>query len=1801
MSSSGNTEARELNLIGKVELKIALVDSDEALQAILKTYLPPLLLKLASDSVAVRNKERLELLPAILKGLHANYHESPKHAATLFNLFLKLLHSISLPSRGDNEDSALRGRFGFSEKPEDASFLADWSGKLVLFSPGKPPSTRGPGLTEDDYNFLQLYGKSDTWNPGVSDGMNLSETKVVCIRFVASGAFTDQERFLPALFASADTNSRISDVGNDMLKRATSAISLEDMTLIRNLYNLYLGSGGTTGSLPARPALQTKILTFLSRSSAASSFVEDSTKIIQDGLAHEPQAQTNGNVQGSKKGLEISRLRGQIFAFTNWLARISSPRDIATFAPTLVSHLRTYIQDQGWPRPRTEGPLDAGELASRSYGYESIGLLASACADTLLLEPSLELLRWLMTSLSEDSSGVEISMSIENALGSIIRAFGGRPILELQDSLAALFMHHMSLVPTVGDENSTGIVRSTKFVSLRFANRCLSYSNIDGRYIDILSLRGHDVDRSEVLEEGRKGLDPYWHRVLNPSQKQESVNSGAVQATDFPAFEPLVERLFGPDAEWDLSNPQFIPAFFAALGYCRCVLLHQSLTQVESPPVIDTEWARNIDALISNNEDARRSLKTLFTSNLRDSVHFSRAVSIYLHACFKALTSQSMTEAAQAGQYFIEICAFLPTSEYSDLSRHIMKLQGPMFSTDSALSRSSSLIFGLLASSGKCEESTLQRMSGVFEQYLGSWKDAIGADVYKVYGSLLATAFLLSRCARRNERIRAFDEQQKKLKLICFSVLSQSRDKMLLDAVFLAISELALYGVLSTDDISSIPVETIAKFFENGEKGSERAITSLGHLAMQCREEESEDSTLQVIIDRLHELHNVRQPEVQFAVGEAFSCAAIGWDSKAFISTLDLDGALPPSAQHDSTLQALLDRILAECKSTKPALRQATVIWLLCLVQFCGHRPAVQSRLQKCQAAFKGFLADRETLNQESASRGLTLIYEKGNQDLKTDLIRDLVGSFTGTTSTLAGSISEDTELFEAGALPTGDGSVRTYKDIMSLASEVGDSSLVYRFMSLASHNAIWSSRAAFGRFGLSNILSDANTDGYFANNPKLYPALYRYRFDPNSGVRNAMNDIWTALVKDPVTTISTHFTAIIKDLMKSILNKEWRTRQASCAAIADLVQGRSLEMYEEYLNEIWSLAFKVCDDIKESVRAAAMSLSRVLVGILTRSLEARDSSSRSADKMLKQVLPFLLSTQGLESSAPDVQDFSRKTILQIIKKSSGKILRPFVPELVGRLLALLSSIEPEMINYVHMNAETFGLTKQELDDARLKHIRGSSMLEAIERCLDYLDDSSMPELQQRLESAIKTVIGLPSKVGCSRVLVSLSTQQNFVFKPYADYFLFIAQKQVFDRNDTISSAYAISCGYLARLASEGALLKLVESCRVLYFDTEEDRQRMISGDVTHAFSKYATDRFNSMAGEILPFIFVAKHDLNDRAQGLFQDTWNENVGGSRAVLLYLREIVQLASQHLDSTRWALKHTAAFSIAEVVTNAGSTISDADARTIWPALEKALVGKTWEGKEKVLRAFVAFVKHSTLAREDPKLMEQTTKIMLRESRRNNPVYHQDALGSLSDFVDSQHSAELYDQAYEIAMSTIEKLLGDSDEMDIDSSAGGPSSKTVRDLTIANALKTILRSPHPQDFTRSDWNKALRQCLSLLDRVNETERGNKAAQTAIYESLKLLFQRWQGASEMLPSSPEEVYKGYTRHVFNAQDQVENVRLKAAEAAVELAPIALKGEGSKINFSDELKRARVAERSGSVQQVLERVAKFSDVSKT
>lgn len=1227
-----------------------------------------------------------------------------------------------------------------------------------------------------------------------------------------------------------------------------------------------------------------------------------------------------------------------------------------------------------------------------------IGLLAKAGQRSILVEdeqPTLDLLQWLFSSLARDTSGNSITVSVEDSLSTVLSAMARLTLESSERSvLEDLLIDQMRLSADLDEKNR---LRSTRYVAVRFANRCLPYVSVKARWVNILGC-GATKDRAEVREEAERGLSPYWYRMLNGS-------SGGVVADDqaFPPFEAVMDQCFPgrtvdrsaePLAIVQMAHQSHPDCFRYMVAFARRVFFQGAMRQASIPIDIDNEWERRLDAAVESDATARQAAKVYMRNSLKAS---GSALETLLFALFESLVGK----AGMADDRLVEILALAPDALVQQLVPYTDFLLPVLQSNNHKRRMAAAQAYGILASHHVADPSRTQAQVRKLLSTAESWSTAIGAVANQGHGAIASLGFYFSRLAYRGIEVTNLESYAQSIRTV-LNVLAESRDESLKEASYIALGQLCMFHGVTRTDIETVTSFRVVvdKLYDDAKGGNEAAILCLGQMSMLLSEEQDhEDDDLEYVENQLHRLHEIRQAESHFSVGEAFSYLASGWKSTALATKLDIDGPEPQGPSRTKTLGRLADRILKDSANTKPALKKAAVMWLLCLIQFSGQQPEIQSRLTKFQTAFKRCLSDRDELVQETASRGLGLVYDKGDRSLKDDLVRDLVSSFSSDKqSQLAGNVSADTQLFEPGALPTGEGSVSTYKDIMSLASEVGDSTLVYRFMSMASSNAIWSSRAAFGRFGLSNVLSDSSVDGYLANNPKLYPKLFRYRFDPNSGVQRSMNDIWNALVKDSATTIDKHFDAIMEDLLHSILGKEWRVRQASCAAVADLVSARPLEKYEQYLESIWTQCFKVLDDIKESVRAAAASLARTLTGVLTRALEADHSSTKNASTMLKHVLPFLLSPSGMESSAKEVQAFAVHTLLEVIKKSNASTLRPFIPELVERLIGLLSSLEPEAVNYIHLNASKYNLTEQKIDDMRLSSIRSSPLMEAIERCLDLLDDDTMRLLQPRLETAMKGAVGLPSKVGSSRILVSLSTRRAVLYRPFADDALKLVEKLVLDRNETVASSYAVAAGYVARAASEKQMLHMISFAKRLYFKSDGDREALVprrsitSGDILYALAKHASDKFNSLASSALPFVFVAKHDSHEQVKDQFQSAWDESVGGSRAIMLYLPEILGLCTTYLDSPQWTLKHTSARAVADAtiaVSAQESSMSERVGEQLWPAVVKALGGKTWEGKEVVLSAFATFVERGKafyMQHEDVKSM--ITKVRKRWSIDRN---------------------------------------------------------------------------------------------------------------------------------------------------------------------------------------------------------------------
>jgi proteasome component ECM29 len=421
--------------------------------------------------------------------------------------------------------------------------------------------------------------------------------------------------------------------------------------------------------------------------------------------------------------------------------------------------------------------------------------------------------------------------------------------------------------------------------------------------------------------------------------------------------------------------------------------------------------------------------------------------------------------------------------------------------------------------------------------------------------------------------------------------------------------------------------------------------------------------------------------ELCFSIGESMCAIAYGFEATNMEIFLDLEDA-PKIRQSTSQADAalLLTKVLDWTKpGQSPVNRKNAVIWLLCMVKYIGRSTAIQQSLVQIHSAFSSLLGDRDDLIQDVASKGIGLLYDLGDDTMRERLIGSLVTVLSEGRKVAAQSVTNDTVLFDESALgstPTGE-SISTYQSVLSLAADLNQPDLVYRFMSLASHNAIWNSKKG-ASLGFSSIAAKAKHE-LAPHLTKIIPKLYRYQFDPNHHIAENMKNIWLTLVSEPAKSVNDNFDSIMKELLACIVDRQWRSREASCSAIADLIHGRQLAELESYLQELWSLCFRALDDIKESVRVAAFSTCKALTNFTLKYSDSDNASSKDSAKVLSVVVPFFL-TKGIGSMSEDVRNFSLKTLLKICDKG-GPLLKAHATEIMMTLLEGLSSLEPQVMS----------------------------------------------------------------------------------------------------------------------------------------------------------------------------------------------------------------------------------------------------------------------------------------------------------------------------------------------------------------------------------------------------------------------------------------------------------------------------------------------------------------------------------------
>uniref|UniRef100_A0A671RNL6 Proteasome-associated protein ECM29 homolog n=1 Tax=Sinocyclocheilus anshuiensis TaxID=1608454 RepID=A0A671RNL6_9TELE len=1631
----------ELNQLERVFLRLGHAETDEQLQDIISKFLPPVLLKLSSAQEGVRKKV-MELLVHLNKRIKSRpkiqlpvetllvQYQDPAAASfvtnftiiyikigyprlevskqcelaptlltamegkpqpqqdSLMHLLIPTLYHMKYPS-----EPSKASPFVLTERPKTVQLLLEFMLDVLLMPYGfvlnEPPSRPAPsspqggsgtgaaaaqGLPQPPpgmsvYAVKRVIGE-DQWSPE-----QLEQCKLGIVKFIEAEQVPEVETVIHLVVASSDTRHSVATAADLELKSKQSIIDWNNPLIINKMYKIYLGDiplktkGATVKQElkhePVSTRVKMKILPHLLRSRLAAECFPANIQVVYDGLFG---ANTN------------NKLLSLTLQFVHHICMVC-PDSNKPLGLMLLNGLTKLINEY------KEDPK------LLCMAYSAVGKLSSRMPQ--LFTKDIALVQQFFESMCKEDA--DVRLAIQEALSMMVGAYVNLQgaLLNLMEALVAAYITK----PEV----------QVRQIAMKFAITVFAPDHVGSRYLLLLAAGD---PREEVSGEARRAL-----RSL-PSTKTEK--EGSRPMPSFPEMvgyiqEKAAQRLKTP-AKYIVgtSTLPFNPATFGEIVlYLRMCLAYSAGATSTSQSLMDMQddaplIGRYVQSLLSNEASPSSATK----GGEANPVH------IYMALLQQLLSAVGGIPVMYCLLEVVSVCPEKLTPNFVD---KIDWIKGLMNTNKEDMRELAAQLYAVVVSTMSGNE-----LRTAVQNLIKTTKDTHSPETQ--HGAILALGYMVGRYMNKRRSLMPTEptpKENEELIAIATKAIGSFLDS---ESPLLTVAAVTALGEIGRNSVLLIPADgngftklslvdnLLARIPSGKETGKmkERAIQTLGFLPVGDGEFPHQKKILQGLMDSVE----AKQVELQFTVGEALTNAAIGSCSGAArdVWTCTEDQYCPPdNVKNNDIVPWVLNSVLSKyISSPNPHVRQAACIWLLSLVKKLSHHKEIQSHLKEIQTAFISILSDPDELSQDVASKGLGMVYELGGEQDQQELVSTLVETLM-TGKSAKHTVSEDTEVFRGeslGKAPDGQG-LSTYKELCALASDLNQPDLVYKFMNLANHHAMWNSRkgAAFG----FNIIAAKAGEQLAPFLPQLVPRLYRYQFDPNLAIRQAMTSIWDALVTDK-TIVEKYFKEILQDVISSLTSNMWRVRESSCLALNDLIRGRQADEIIDRLSEIWETLFRVLDDIKESVRKVADLTLKTLSKVCVRMCE---STGVTAQRTVAVLLPTLLD-KGIVSNVTEVRTLSIQTLVKI-SKTAGSRLKPHAPRLIPALLEALSVLEPQVLNYLSLRA-----TEQEkvsrssaMDAARLSAAKSSPMMETINMCLQHLDVSVLGELVPKLCDLLKSGIGLGTKGGCASVIVSLTVQCPQDLTPYS------ATTEL--QNNTLCFPH--------QTAKDSSVEKLLQKLNTWYLAKEEALYRSSCCLVVHAISHYSPDVLKAHAGVALPLAFLAMHQEPEEEKGesaeanLWSEVWQEHVPGSfGGIRLYMTELIAITQRALQSQSWKMKAQGAAAMATIAKQQTGSLVAPHLGMVLSALLQGLAGRTWAGKEELLKAVGSVVSKCSVELQKPAAGQPTVSevldLVLKECKKESLVYRMAALRSAADILESTQE-DRFQEITDIVLPLIKK--------------------------------------------------------------------------------------------------------------------------------------------------------------------------------
>lgn len=1641
-------------------------------------------------------QERREAVTPLLLGISLR---PPAHRAICLRLALSGLETAAgsvmtsnVAALAEPKAKAME-RFPFLCSPDDRSMILDYCYKYLLYQPVSsgpkastplaaaamavtPPEPKPEleeacaGLSLSDMRMLEDKG-------GVAVGV-LSQRKagIIGMLSAASTILDAGEILLLLLVGACDPHNAVSSPSEDLLKRLCAvdsskpAVDLERKELVAQMMALFHGDSALTKDTdvplanrrqPAGTPVRCRLMSLFVRSVAAANMFPSTVQTVSECM------------YGSGTNM---RLKQQGMEFLFWVFKHAAEDQLKAIGPSMLQNLLQSLEE--------DTSASASAVAIRGFAYQAIGSLAQRIPK--MLGGRTDVAQLFFRALSEEPAGIRATLS--EACSSLSGAFRSEHLDESQTGEL-----EQLLLSSINSHTDT-----VRMCAVQWANRLFPWTHGPSRYICALAcgdtklevrdegLRGlrllpsqQNAAASAAVPGSGDGASDYPDlmdmlkilKELNPRLFLQGDTNRAlpIQPKSYLALLRFVSACqrcptppTGTDPAPTVSQAASCPPAYATpLDYL--LFLEGALCRDASGDLV----AAALEAILETVAADQRGFRSRYSSRMA----WLRSFLGHVNSAAR-LAAARLMGAAVAGmdsraveELLPELTALYPsTAGSSSISSKFEDQEGAITASGYVLAQS-------LTGQPLVSSSCLETAAVTLHQVLMSSNTLMAATAAQALGlASLRGPLPLPHWSADPSGPAAMDTDPAPAAPPACDAEAPVSASDAPAAAATPSAEGTTVAAKTPETASPGAPQVIQRLAELiGDKDVKVVVRAVAAAGFLMASHPSRTDITPVLLEVLFKLSTSKAEEVQFAVGEAISFAfgevPVSMDrillsnfsglaeEFSVLSTSALQptaAAALPEQQQDgaNTVRPvnpaveknrcwMMDKLLQELvHNSRAEVRCAAAVWLVSLLTYCPRASTLLQLLGQIQEALSQLLGDSNELTQEMASRGIGLVYSRGDEATKAKLVEALVGVLQGgAKAKQAVKLTADTKVFEEGALGTapaggasrdsGEGSnLSTYKELCSLATDLGQPDLIYKFMDLAHHNQALNTRrgAAFGVAGIARMAGSQLSPHIGA----LIPKLYRYQYDPNQRVQEAMVLIWRSLVDDTRKTMDTHFAAIIKELLQEMGGRLWRNRQAACAALADLLQGRRWPELQQHFHKVWSMTLRCMDDIKETVRRQAFSLVRSVRGLTLRLVDPLHSPAEDCQQALGQLMPLLLE-QGLGSSVVEIQAIALDTVSKACKAAAPDALRPQLVPVVQAMLEALSSLEDARLNYAEQHAERLGFDQEKLESARVSASRSSPMSDTLDLCGRFSDAASLELLVPMLAGLIKRGVGLNTKVGTARFIRALMSRSSSTdAKSHTPVLLraLIASARA-EHSLSVKKAYAGAAAEVCKHASSKRIEKLVEEACGLYLDASDDRDsRYVGGLLLHELLRVLPDVFAGHAAAVLPLAFSAKMDDDKDVARVWKEVWEEGVSSEAgAVRLFASEIVASLVTGLGSSQWSRKKACADAVVHL-TQLGGDLLGSHAAQLAQALLSELPGRLWDGKESILDAVGALC-----AAAPPEVFEPTpgcgqiVDAVIAAVSRKKASYRSAALRCLKAIL-TNFKRDFFDKVAPIMLSSIE---------------------------------------------------------------------------------------------------------------------------------------------------------------------------------